>query len=469
MLEPWGFEHIGQYPRLSAGDKTSLNSHVEELVRTGASGDLPIVLTEEESFSYPPRDYSSAVKAERLSLTLHSKYSEKTSLCEKPSESIQEWALCRMEDWYSPVVWTLPNDWDSYDSFRKCLTRLDMTSSPGYPYMVETTTIGSWLGYDGFLSYNEQRVSQLWHDTRDVLSGKWMTILRVFIKSEPHKASKVREGRWRLIMGSPLPVQMAWHMVFRYQNDLEIEKSYFIPSQQGIKLCGGGWKNYRAQWVSRGYSIGLDKTAWDWTVPGWLIDLEFRFRCRMARNLTPAWIKAAKLLYDGMFVNPIFILSDGSLYRQRFHGFMKSGCVNTISSNSHMQILVHLIVCKIDGISENPYPVACGDDTLQAADHCGDLTTYSSIGSLIKKASEGLEFVGHDFLENGPQPLYFRKHVFTIMHSDEENLPAVLDSYLRLYAHSYQYSYWERLALALGLERTVKSREFYLRWYDWDD
>lgn len=250
-----------------------------------------------------------------------------------------------MEKAYRPCVWDLPDDFCSYEAFYRCLENLDRSSSPGYPYMRESPTIGEWLGWNG-VWYDPIKIERLWFDVQQVLARDYDMYLRCFIKSEPHKIEKVKENRWRLIMASPLCVQMVWHMMFSYQNDLEIREAYNIPSQQGFVPVNGGWQQYLAQWKQKGYDTGLDKKAWDWNAPGWLIFMELEFRFRMGRGAKmDLWYEIARWLYHCMFVNPKIILSSGLVIQQLFAGIVKSGCVNTISLNSHCQVLVHIGVC----------------------------------------------------------------------------------------------------------------------------
>ncbi|APG75841.1 hypothetical protein 2 [Hubei sobemo-like virus 47] len=372
-----------------------------------------------------------------------------------------------MEEAYRPVVWRLPDDFMSYERFLIAVSRLDMSSSPGYPYVKEHSTNRQVMEYDGF-KCSDYALARMWTALNAYLDGQTELYLSCFIKSEPHKMAKVEEGRWRLIMASPLHVQICWNMLFMYQNDLEISKCYEIPSQQGIVLPGGGWKVYLKQWKSRGYDTGLDKSAWDWTAPNWLIDLDLDFRRRMGRgSRMDDWWKIARKLYDDMFVSPLILLSSGALYKQIVPGVMKSGCVNTISTNSHMQVMVHILACWEQGVDYEPLPVCCGDDTLQRKAQAVDVGAYEKFGAIVKSASEDMEFVGHDITDAGPVPLYLGKHVVKAMHVPEAYLDDYLDSMCRMYCKSPVYEFWDDLAFDCGV--AVYSQEYYRRWYDYEE
>lgn len=370
-----------------------------------------------------------------------------------------------MEEWYREATWVLPDDWNSRDRFESLLHRIDLKSSPGWPYVREASTNGMFLGWDG-IKFDPYAVDRLWFEVLRWMEGTDEDlILSCFIKLEPHKPSKVEEGRWRLIMAGPLHVQMVWHMLFSYQNDREIEKCYYIPSQQGIVLPGGGWKTYTELWKSRGYDTGLDKSAWDWTAPIWLIDLDLRFRFRMGRGKNmDAWLKVATRAYDEMFRNPVIMMPNGRCFRQTIPGIMKSGCVNTISSNSHMQVMVHILACIYSGVDVYPFPVCCGDDTLQRKQQAVDLEAYKRFGALVKSASEGLEFVGHEFTSVGPVPLYLEKHLAKCLTVKDSELREYLDAMCRMYCKSNVFDFWSWLAEDLGV--AVYSKEYYNFWYD---
>lgn len=381
-----------------------------------------------------------------------------------PSTALQQRILYEMEKAYKPAVWVLPDDYLSRQAFERALTRLELSSSPGWPYMTEAPTNRDWLQTRG-IEHSPFRVERLWHDVQLVFADRWDHVLRVFIKQEPHKESKVKENRWRLIMAASLPVQIAWHMLFDYGNDTEISKALDIPSQQGIKLPAGEWKHYVRLWKSRGYDCGIDKSAWDWTAPSWALELDLELRYRLGRGTCMTqWRKAADLLWKHMFRESVLLLPTGHLYKQVTPGIMKSGCVNTISSNSHMQAMMHILSSLELGKPIQPLPVCCGDDTLQCSWQVSDLSVYEKYGVVVKSVTPGLEFVGHEFGPNGPQPLYLAKHISSFIHSKAPPLD-YLDSMCRLYAHSPYRKFWELLALEMGVVLPMSSRG-YLYWYD---
>lgn len=370
-----------------------------------------------------------------------------------------------MEDIYRKCTVNI-DGFDTYENFLKCVDRLNYPSSPGFPYMLENSTIGGWLGFDGF-KCDPSKLRRLWFSVSEIIrTGDINCLWRVFVKQEPHKISKASENRWRLIMCPPLDVQMVWQMVFSTQNDVEIIESFSIPSQQGIELAGGMWKHYRDQWISSGLTHGMDKGCWDWTVSGWMLDTDLNFRSRMVRGFDcNRWKLLASKLYDNAFRNPKLLFSNGDVYQQNVPGIMKSGCVNTISTNSHLQVLLHLMYSHDHFLSIRPIVRAVGDDTLQSLSHLDDLDWYKKHGVIVKQVVKGLEFVGHVFGEDGPTPCYFGKHVFNLLHCEPDLLGQVLDSYLRLYVNDVRFMFWLSVAYRLNLGHAVRSFDYYHFWY----
>lgn len=467
---PWGFERESSHPRMPATTPPEFNSRVQETFER-IKDEVPIIrrhLEESTNYVWPTRQSASELK----SLQVHTdKYFRPSTQAMAPDDDLKQAILYHAESNYGRARWKLPKNWWSHEAFLEAVRNLDMTSSPGIPYMKEAPTNGKWLKWDGILCDSLQ-LERLWYDVQKVKEPKFDLLLRVFIKQEPHKKRKAMEDRWRLIMAAPLSVQVAWQMCFRYMNDLEIEEAYHLPSQQGIVLVSGGWRQYQQQWKEQGQTCGMDKSAWDWTAPRWALALDLEFRKRMCnQGMNIAWEQISALLYHQMFDNPILVLSDGTAYRQVVPGVMKSGCVNTISTNSHCQVFIHIAVALTFKIPLKPLPRCVGDDTLctQEQSPGGIISHYDTFGVILKSISDTLEFVGREFTDDGPIPMYIGKHVVKAQHVKEKDLPMYLDSMAREYCHSPEYfEVWKRLAECLDYPLPL-SREAYLYWYDFPE
>lgn len=410
-------------------------------------------------------------RAELLSLSAHSKYFQASCHSDVPSVELLERALYVVEDAYGAARYSLPDDFLTYDHFMRAVRRLDMQSTPGYPYCLEATTIGAWLGFDG-LSYGQYHLERLYHDVMAFLNEHedfGDSFYRVFVKTEPHKLSKKIAGRWRLIICPPLYEQVAWSMLFGDANDIEIEQVAHIPSVQGMKLVNGDWKFWLSKMRNSGYDTAVDKTAWDWTVQKWLLDTELELRIRLC-NYGPhrdQFAALAKRCYSWAFDSPRLLLTSGRVYRQITPGIMKSGCVNTISANSHMQIILHTVLCLRAGMDPYPLPIAVGDDTQSNSVNTPTVEEFVRFGAVVKYIDRSPEFVGHYLLQDGPLPIYVAKHLCRYLMVEDEHLVEFLESMVRLYAHSAAMQvFWRTVAAHHYAD--LPSEQFLLLWYDYD-
>lgn len=399
------------------------------------------------------------------SLTSHSEFFKDSVLCKsEPTEDEKNTILFCMEKAYDVVRCDMIN-WFSYKNFRAVLGLLEKSSSPGYGFSRDSPTIGEWLGFDG-VDYNENRVSILWSRVLFLYNEPNIDALwKVFIKREPHKITKMNSKRWRLIQCCPLDVQVLWHLVFAKQNEMEIVHVLEIPSVQGFVLPYGGWKLHFNQWQDQKLFYGSDKTAWDWTVKEWMIELDLEFRQRLITT-DDDWREQATKLYNNAFYDTRLILSNGDIYQQDYPGVMKSGCVNTISTNGHCQVMLHILYSIRKGISIMPLPKVVGDDTLQDEEHAVDVELYESFGVKIKSVSDTLEFLGRQWDSSGPRPMYLSKHLFAICYKKEQYVGEILDAYLREYVNTEEFEFWCKLVKELGFGGFVHSKSYYKFWMD---
>ncbi|APG75676.1 hypothetical protein 2 [Beihai sobemo-like virus 27] len=384
-----------------------------------------------------------------------------------PTDEELEHILYHAEQALAPAKWKLPSNWNSRTAFEAALAELDWQSSPGYPLLREAPTIGDWLLIKGTLERDPSKVERLWDMVQKVLKGEYIHYWRVFIKSEPHKRSKALEGRWRLITAASLPVTVAWMMTFKKLNDRLSHYDAALPVQQGYVWCSGGWKNFKRRIEQDGLTISVDKKAWDWGAPGWAFEADLELRTRLCLNPSPEWHRVATLLYADAFQTAKLLLPNGIVYEQQFHGFMKSGCFNTISTNSNCQILLHYLAeyrwAKAEGVSikEHSKILACGDDTLQAfyTPLYGELLEQA--GCTVKEAAQNTDFMGYNY-DGPPEPMYFAKHLVKFALQKPALRPETLDSYMRMYATSESRHFWR--AVANELEIHLMSDSYYARW-----
>lgn len=370
--------------------------------------------------------------AEMKSLAYHARLRDGLSE-DGPSEFQVREILNELKRQFAPAAWSIPDDFLQYTHFERVVQGLDMTSSPGYPYMRRATTNKVFFQQDGQGKFPQSRLQEIWFLVEERLSSRGSDPIRLFIKPEPHKREKCEQKRYRLISSVSVIDQIIDSMLFGEMNRRVIEECVDLPCKGGWSPFVGGWKAVPRQGV-----MSLDKKGWDWSAHLWLFEIELRLRAQLCRNITEKWLSLASWRYKELFVNPTFVTSGGMLFKQRKPGVMKSGCFNTLVTNSIMQLIIHLRVCLEMGI-EPGWLWALGDDTLQKLLQGEQLQDYLRLAANychVKHCVEGAEFAGMRFLGEQVEPLYGGKHSFQLKHMPVKFAHDIADAYALLYHRS---------------------------------
>lgn len=380
--------------------------------------------------------------AEECSFRLHlEKYTNCDFHSTDPDEPAMNFALLWTINRMKPAVTTLPPDFLEESHFLRVLNELDMKSSPGVPLCHTYPTNGDFLKPDG-LFIDEGRADYLWCLVKAWFDGAPAGPLRVFVKREPHTKDKIREGRLRLIMAVPLVEQVVDQLLFGTQNAKEVELFDRIPCAPGWGITYGGWRSVDSTW------FGLDRKAWDYSVPFWLLRLELKLRHNLCLNLTEEWRDATTRRYHELYRFAVFQLSSGARYKQSSPGIVKSGAVNTISTNTHCQLLLHAYAGYLSGLDLNGDFLAMGDDT------CQDVISDSYIEELnkivrVKEPVQG-EFCSMKFFKGGRvEPLNLGKHLLNLKYQKSEFLYSTLVSLQIIYGRSSKLPLIRSLAYSI--------------------
>lgn len=340
--------------------------------------------------------------------------------------------------------WQIPGDFMQYSHYLRVINQLDMTSSPGYPYLRRYTSNSTFFKCNQQGSKDPERVHTIWNLVCSRLREKDCDPIRLFIKQEAHKNKKIETGMLRLISSVSVIDQIIDHMIFGDFNQMLLDNHGTQPVKTGWSPYAGGHRIIpKTKWLA------IDKSSWDWSVQPWIIELELRVREILCDNLSDYWKDLATWRYGCLFSNPVFITSSGHLFKQLKPGVMKSGCVNTIASNSIMQLILHTRVCV-----ELKQPIGCilslGDDTLQeivGKEYLNLLSQYC----IVKHAKLENEFSGYRFSKT-IEPLYKGKHAFNLLHSDPKFLKDMLFSYKLLYHESYEIGFFNAMSKELNFD-----------------
>lgn len=295
------------------------------------------------------------------------------------------------------------------------------------------------LKYDGS-GFDPVRVDML----RTVVLGKCVDLLKgrytpdpinVFVKAEPHKRSKIEEGRERLISAVSLEDSMIDRMLYgefqhrNQQNDTPIKQTY-SPSNGGFVRLASAFPEG---------SLSIDKKNWDFSVPKWMVDLWRDFCEDLIGDRCPDWWKR---LHRGRFAalygpDVLFSFPDNSTARQGFWGVMKSGCYNTLFLNSVGQVVIALIALKRLGLDLKEF-WTIGDDTVETIppDVEAYLAQIAELGFTVKQAdvNRHVDFCGFLVDRSRVRPGYWKKHLFKVMYKGGPYWVEMLRVYSFLYA-----------------------------------
>nr|UJG27993.1 VP2 [Bayan-Khairhan-Ula Melophagus solemo-like virus] len=267
--------------------------------------------------------------------------------------------------------------------------------------------------------------------------------IKVFIKREPHKQSKIDEGRYRIISGVSLVDAIIDRMLWQDTVDKIIWNVGKTPLMIGWSpLCGGG------AWFRRLFprkTFDVDVSHWDWTYPVWLLRLAYGILLGTVQGKPNWFVKLAMRRYLDLFVDARFKFADGMEVQQPYEGVLKSGCYLTTVLNSLGQWLLNEMA--MEWISDQVGQtidlrfVCLGDDSTRESSPYNDLFVkfYESLGLKIKSHENEIpEFCGFYVGDFGhTSPAYVNKHKFMLSHltCDEELAKQTLEA--------YQYLYWD--------------------------
>lgn len=277
------------------------------------------------------------------------------------------------------------------------------------------------------------RVRMVWQLVQEQLESKKSHPIRVFIKREPHKRSKIEQGRYRLIYSISVVDTIIDRMLCgEFANNM-FANWLNTPSMIGWSQMRGGWK------LLPNKGCGYDFSAWEYTVREWLIrDLLEILRSLCVTDLDSRFGRWSELLswrFKQLFNDAIIHFSNGVRLRQKFVGLMKSGTFLTIIGNTIMQCLLYYAACFQLGITPGKL-VAMGDDTFYHARLPEVVLNLFKEWGFVVKGWEPNEFCGMHWDGRYVEPAYRGKHLSKLLHLDEKTAKETLWSYQLTYGGS---------------------------------
>lgn len=360
-----------------------------------------------------------------------------------------------------PLLMTLekelkdPLDWNNIrENIEEAIDDINLDASPGIPMLQFGATNGIVLEREKLrvIQMVQERIERMClvanvNGYRDIVKSVKDGLLdpcRIFIKNEPHKNSKIKEGRYRLIWSLSLLDQIVDRVLFSEICEDEIQKFQRLVSKGGaglstdeqqvqlfhnIKTLLGDefWTNdmknwdwsfkdwqYEAFWIKCAFRLGystrvivhhlrtLKSQSMNADTLGQLIEFNFS---NIPLTLKCMWIR----LYFMARV-PI-VTSNGQILEHGPPGIMKSGLYITLAANSFNRGLLASIITKGGAI-------AMGDDCGESISKdeyllSGDIEErYKSFGftttdlEFIQNPDEqGFEFCSHRLYPTKAIPL----------------------------------------------------------------
>lgn len=270
--------------------------------------------------------------------------------------------------------------------------------------------------------------------------------IKLFIKDEPHKQEKLDTRRYRLISNISFEDQVIDRCLFLPLIQMELSDVLATASKAGWAPIPEGFKAAMMYFPIEDLCRAIDKKAWDWTFPGWVVTAFVISIMMQVKNPTwPYFCAVVNRLREVMGPRAVFRLPNGRRLRQKFWGLMKSGFFLTLVMNSRAQAIQHELALLRINVKSILRLWACGDDkliywTLTVEEFEQYMKELDKTGCLVKHAFNRREFCGFHITgtEDHPivNPLYPDKHKYSLAHVDEKIESDMLLSLSLIYALS---------------------------------
>ncbi|QBF54044.1 P2 [Zucchini aphid-borne yellows virus] len=442
-----GFRYCGKLPCYYHPKQKEESSWGKTLV-----GNNPALGEKTRGFGWP----QFGPKAELTSLKLQAaRWLERAQSAQIPSDAARERVIEKTVGAYKSCITNGPAAtrgntllWDDFlEDFKSAVFSLELDAGIGVPYIgygrpthrgwVEDPQLLPVLARLTFIRLQKMLEVSFEHlSPVELVQHGLCDPIRLFVKGEPHKQSKLDEGRYRLIMSVSLVDQLVARVLFQNQNKREIALWRAIPSKPGFGLStdeqvldfteslarqvGTNPADVVANW-SR-YLTPTDCSGFDWSVAEWMLLDDMEVRNRLTLDLTPA-LKRLRSCWVKCIANSVFCLSDGTLLEQTTPGVQKSGSYNTSSSNSRIRVMAAYHAGA-------DWAIAMGDDALES--NPADLEAYKQLGFKVEKSGQ-LEFCSHIFRAPGlALPVNENKMIYKLVfgYNPGSGNPEVVANYL---------------------------------------
>jgi hypothetical protein len=254
-------------------------------------------------------------------------------------------------------------------------------------------------------------------DPWDLVLNGMIDPVKLFVKNEPHKLSKVVEGRLRLIFSMSVIDNLIARILLSHQNNAEIDVWEDIPLKPGMGLTDDHMKSIWKYVFDNedGGLVEADMKGWDWSFQEQDFESDLERRAALNGGKLTLWWKLTEAHYYCV-MRKVMVLSDGEMYKQLAPGIMPSGWYATSSTNSAVRAINHAHAALMEGVQ--PFIMAMGDDSVERAvpnveRHYNDLGKVC--GMLNYASSERFEFCSTIFRGDVGVPVNVTKQLFNLL------------------------------------------------------
>jgi len=260
---------------------------------------------------------------------------------------------------------------------------------------------------------------------KDLVIGGFCDPMKVFAKGEPHKSSKISEGRIRLICGVSLIDNVIARLLCSLQNNTEIVLADILPVKPGMGLHDEGLESlsfYFNSMYSKGPLSEADVKGWDWSFQSRDFDFDVERRIELAHAEGTIYARLLRAHFYCM-ARKVFLLSDGSMIQQLKPGIMPSGWYNTSSTNSNVRCGLHYELALQAG--EIPSIMAMGDDSVERS-FPNAIEAYAELGKTVSffrdATPKSFEFCSTLFTGVLGYPINIDKQIYNLLSTTPNNI-----------------------------------------------
>lgn len=261
---------------------------------------------------------------------------------------------------------------------------------------------------------------------QEMVSRNLCDPVRVFIKNEPHKISKITEGRLRLISNVSVVDEIIDRLISQPQVEAEILNYSTIPAKAGLGFTDVMSRELHASVPKELKLASSDVSAWDWRFQPWMFDACAQLDILLCKRPTQEW---KRLLWNRTMCLSLkqFMTSDGNAYSQVKPGVQASGSYRTTSWNCKARVMSAYWVGAT-------WAIAMGDDAIE--EYVPDYERqYRKIGVVVTdyvrsellraNRQADFEFCSHLYDGDKAVPLNWVKRLFNLLqHQRNEELLA---------------------------------------------